>query len=56
MSMETKPKKLRKNQKGKITLINEELKKNYPDRMKFFGTVKLKFDPVAYQRKERDEW
>lgn len=54
--MDTKPKRKGKIQRGKITLINEELKKQYPDRMKFFGTVKLKFDPVAYQREERNEW
>lgn len=51
-----KDKKGIRNQKSKLIFINEDLKKEYPDRMKYFGKVKLKFDPVAYQRKERDEW
>lgn len=42
--------------KGTFIILNEDQKKPVPDRMKYFGTVKLKGDPVAYQRKIRDEW
>lgn len=51
-----KDKKALKKTKSKFILLNENLKKDFPDRMMYFDKVKLSFDPVAHQRKERDEW
>jgi hypothetical protein len=54
-SMKTDEKKSKKS-KAKFTFLNENVEKEFPDRSKFCGILKTKFDPIAYQRKMRNEW
>jgi hypothetical protein len=42
--------------KGSFKTINEDINKPKMNRESFCGSIKLKVDPLAYQRKIRNEW
>ena len=42
--------------KSAFSLFNEKAKLSAPDRSRFCGSIKLKIDPLEYQRKMRNEW
>ena len=50
--------KTKKSSKAKnvVKEYNADVKQNAPDRSEFCGKVQLGIDPVAYQKKMRNEW